>query len=158
MSGTVNSLFRLLRKKSWRLVTAESCTGGLISQMITNEAGSSEVFDCGFVPYSYDAKVKHLNVSADSLMRHGAVSQQVVEEMAVGALKVASNAQIAVSVTGIAGPGGGTAEKPVGFVWLAVAYGDIVESYQCQFQGDREAVRNQTAAKAFALLSDVLIA
>ncbi len=102
------------REKGWRIATAESCTGGLIAGALTEIAGSSDVFDRGFVTYSNDAKIDMLNVSPKTLLAHGAVSEQVASEMAFGALK-ASNAHVAVSVTGIAGPGG-SEHKPEGQV------------------------------------------
>ena len=152
----IHVLFNLLTSKHWRVVTAESCTGGLIAQTITNEAGSSEFLDCGFVTYSNEAKIQHLDVHPKTLINYGAVSRFTAEEMAIGALKNAPNAQISVSVTGVAGPGGGTAEKPVGLVYLGVAHGDQVKSKQCNFDGDREAVRTQTMERAIQLLIDAL--
>lgn len=113
-------LVRRLRGRGWKLATAESCTGGLIAHRITNVAGASEVFTHGFVTYADEAKIQLLGVSAGDLAAHGAVSGEVARQMADGALR-ASGADLAVAVTGIAGPGGGSAEKPVGTVFLAVA-------------------------------------
>lgn len=152
----IQQLFDLLRKKQWRIVTAESCTGGLISQIITNEAGSSEFLDCGFVTYSNEAKIQHLDVHPKTLIDYGAVSRVTAEEMAIGALKNAPNAQISVSVTGVAGPGGGTEEKPVGLVYIAVAHASQVKSEKCNFNGDRQSVREQTMETAIRLLIDAL--
>ena len=152
----IQQLFDLLKTKQWRVVTAESCTGGLISQTITNESGSSEFLDCGFVTYSNEAKIQHLDVSEQTLVEHGAVSANTAEEMAAGALKNAPNAQIAVSVTGVAGPGGGTAEKPVGLVYIGVAHDSDIKSEKCNFDGDREAVRKQTMERAIQILIDAL--
>jgi nicotinamide-nucleotide amidase len=120
------SLVRLLREKGWKLATAESCTGGLISSTITDAPGSSAVFTYGFVTYANEAKRDLLGVSEQDLAEHGAVSEPVVRAMARGALK-ASGADIAVAVTGIAGPDGGTPEKPVGTVWISWATRDGYE-------------------------------
>lgn len=137
-----------LRARGWRLATAESCTGGGIAHAITSIAGSSEVFDRGFVTYSNDAKIEMLAVDAAALARHGAVSEPVALAMADGALR-ASRADIAVAVTGIAGPGGGTATKPVGLVCLAWATLDGERSAAThRLDGDRAAVRAQSVALA----------
>lgn len=114
------ALIALCRGKSLMLVTAESCTGGLIAGLITSVAGSSDVFDAGFVTYSNDAKTRMIGVAPELIARHGAVSEEVARAMAEGAL-AHSKADVAVSVTGVAGPGGGSAEKPVGLVHCAAA-------------------------------------
>ena len=114
------TVVRLLRGRGMKFATAESCTGGLISDRITDVAGASEVFTHGFVTYANEAKIGLLGVAAAAIASHGAVSEEVAKQMAEGALR-ASCADIAVAVTGIAGPAGGTAEKPVGTAWLAVA-------------------------------------
>ena len=114
---------RLLSEKGKTLALAESCTGGRIADRVTNVSGSSAVFTHGFTTYSNEAKIQMLDVPAELIEAHGAVSEQVASAMAVGALKK-SEADIAVSVTGIAGPTGGTEEKPVGTVWIAVATAD----------------------------------
>lgn len=155
MSTSVKKLFNKLRTKGWMLVTAESCTGGMISAALTDLAGSSAVFDRGFVTYSNEAKMESLGVSGKTLKEFGAVSPQVAEEMAQGALKN-SNAQIAVSVTGIAGPGGGSDEKPVGRVYIGIATDKTVTVYKNNFTGDRSAVRQQTVDRALTLLSEAL--
>ena len=111
-----------LRARGWMVVTAESCTGGLIAGALTEIAGSSDVVDRGFVTYSNAAKIEMLGVPAEMIAAHGAVSAEVARAMAEGAL-VRSRAQIAVAVTGIAGPGGGSAGKPVGLVWFGCAGG-----------------------------------
>jgi nicotinamide-nucleotide amidase len=111
---------RVLKERGLTLATAESCTGGLIANRITNVPGSSAVFGHGFVTYANGAKSSSLNVSAEDLATHGAVSEVVAKQMAKGALQ-ASGADIAVAVTGIAGPDGGTPEKPVGTAWIGLA-------------------------------------
>jgi nicotinamide-nucleotide amidase len=135
-------------KKSEAILTiAESCTGGLVAALLTSIAGSSAVFERGFVTYSNIAKHEMINVPLDILNQYGAVSSQTANAMAVGALK-ASRAKIAVSITGIAGPGGGSAEKPVGLVYFGLAKnGHLARTFEHQF-GDigRNAVR-ETAAK-----------
>ena len=141
------------RSKGIMLATAESCTGGLIAGALTEIARSSDVVDRGFVTYSNEAKNQMLDVSAESLLRFGAVSEAVVKEMAYGAL-VNSRADISVAVTGIAGPGGGSAEKPVGLVWIGLAQqGQTPEAHECRF-GDvgRDNVRLSTVERALALL------
>ena len=142
------ALVDALRSRGWMLATAESCTGGGIAHAITAIAGSSDVLDRGFVSYSNDAKTDMLGVDAATLGRHGAVSEAVALAMADGALR-ASRADVAVAVTGIAGPGGGTAQKPVGtvcFAWATLA-GDR-KALTAHLDGDRAAVRAQSVAIA----------
>ena len=124
------TVVRLLGQRGMTLATAESCTGGLTASRLTDVAGSSEVFTHGFVTYANEAKISMLGVSAQDLENHGAVSEIVAQQMAEGALK-ASGASMAVAVTGIAGPGGGTDEKPVGTAWLGVAVkGEVTETFK----------------------------
>ena len=130
------------------LVTAESCTGGWIAKTVTDIAGSSDWFDCGMAAYSYEAKQALLRVRPQTLETHGAVSRETVLEMVSGAL-VNSGASVAVAVTGIAGPGGGTDDKPVGTVCIAwKRRGGYPSAEVFHFEGDREAVRRQTVAAA----------
>lgn len=130
------------------VVTAESCTGGWIAKTLTDLAGSSAWFDCGMVVYSYEAKQALLGVHPHTLEAHGAVSRETVVEMVSGAL-VHSAATLAVAVTGIAGPGGGTLDKPVGTVWIGwKRRGGYPQAAVHHFGGDREAVRRQTVAAA----------
>jgi len=139
-----------LSARGWTAATAESCTGGLVAGAITDIAGSSGWFDRGFVTYSNEAKVELLGVRAETLARHGAVSEAIAREMVVGALE-RSLASIAVAVTGIAGPGGGTADKPVGLVWFAWGVrGGSVEAISHRFPGDRAAVREASVGVALA--------
>jgi nicotinamide-nucleotide amidase len=141
-------LGQLLLQRGWTVATAESCTGGLIAGAITDVAGSSGWFERGFVTYSNDAKIEMLGVSARTLAAHGAVSEATAREMVGGALGKAG-AALAVAVTGIAGPGGGTPTKPVGLVWLAWAQRDgPTEARAQQFAGDRAAVRAATVRLA----------
>ncbi|HSD54315.1 MAG TPA: CinA family protein [Burkholderiales bacterium] len=133
-----------LKEKGLTLVTAESCTGGWVAQAITSASGSSEWFDRGFITYSNEAKREMLGVRPETLERHGAVSEETAREMAEGAL-AASRAQIAVAITGVAGPTGGTPQKPVGMVCFAWALrGGPVDAATHRFGGDREAVRRQS--------------
>jgi nicotinamide-nucleotide amidase len=129
------------------LATAESCTGGWAAQAVTSVAGSSAWFDRGFVAYSNAAKEELLGVKPQTLERHGAVSEETAREMAQGALR-ASRANIAVSITGIAGPGGGTPDKPVGTVCFAWADGNVLRSETRRLAGDRESVRRQSVILA----------
>jgi nicotinamide-nucleotide amidase len=119
LSGMVSQVARWALASKQRIVTAESCTGGWIAKAFTDLPGSSQWFDCGFVTYSDAAKVRDLRVSARTLKEHGAVSEAAVREMAAGALRV-TGADISIAVSGIAGPDGGSAEKPVGTVWFCV--------------------------------------
>ena len=130
------------------LVTAESCTGGWIAKCMTDVPGSSAWFDCGMAAYSYEAKQALLGVRPQTLEIHGAVSRECVVEMVSGAL-VHSGATIAVAVTGIAGPGGGSDDKPVGTVWIGwKRRGGYAQAEVFHFAGDRDAVRRQTVAAA----------
>ena len=130
-----------------QVTTAESCTGGGIAQAITRIAGSSAWFEAGFVTYSNQQKTKQLNVPEPLFTQVGAVSREVVEAMVRGA-QAQSGARFAVAVSGVAGPGGGSPEKPVGTVWLAWGAGDEVSSECMHFPGDRDEVRQQTVIAA----------
>jgi nicotinamide-nucleotide amidase len=138
------------------IATAESCTGGLVAGAITAVAGSSTWFDRGFVTYSNDAKIEQLGVSRDTLDTHGAVSVQTAAEMAAGARR-ASRAQWAVAVTGVAGPGGGTVEKPVGLVCFAWAGSGGVTAEQRLLPGDRAGIRRESVRVALAGLIHRLV-
>ena len=141
-----------LRARGAKIATAESCTGGLIAAACTAVAGSSDWFERGFVTYSNAAKTELLGVDAALIAAHGAVSEEVARAMAEGAL-AHSHANLAVAVTGIAGPGGATQGKPVGTVWLALAQrGAATRSELLQIGGDRSAVREQTVQHALARL------
>ena len=135
-----------------RLATAESCTGGLIAGCLTSVPGASDVLQFGFITYTNQAKITLLGVSASNLSKHGAVSEIVSRSMANGAIR-SDNADISVSVTGIAGPGGGSNEKPVGLVHISVARKHYETLHKrCSFDGDRDAIRLQTVTTALKLL------
>lgn len=139
--------------RNMMLTVAESCTGGMVAAALTDISGASAVLDRGFVTYSNAAKTDLLGVAEDTLMAHGAVSGETAAEMATGALRAAPLCQIAVAITGIAGPGGGTAEKPVGLVWFGLAVrGATVSKLKCQFDGNRQEIREQAAQSAMTLL------
>jgi nicotinamide-nucleotide amidase len=148
----VAGLAAALRKCGGRVATAESCTGGLIAAACTSLAGSSDWFERGFVTYSNEAKTEMLGVPATLIEEHGAVSAEVACAMAEGAL-ARSRAAFAVSVTGIAGPGGGSSAKPVGTVWIAVAAsGEKAVAELLQATGDRAAIRQASVVRALELL------
>jgi nicotinamide-nucleotide amidase len=144
---SIGLLANLMLKNGLFLATAESCTGGMISAACTDVAGSSAWFDRGFVTYSNDAKTQMLGVDAALIAQHGAVSEAVARAMAFGAIRH-SAAQVSVAVTGVAGPTGGSAEKPVGTVWFGFSVaGQLLSEQQC-FAGDRAAVRVATVQYA----------
>ena len=147
MDELAKRLGQRLKTQGEKLVTAESCTGGWVAQVVTSVAGSSDWFERGFVTYSNDAKQELLGVRPSTLETHGAVSEQTAREMAQGAL-ARSKGSIALAVTGVAGPGGGSREKPVGMVCFAWAYGKDLESETRRFPGDRESVRRQSVIHA----------
>ena len=153
LSAIAAYILDMFRAEEMLIATAESCTGGLVSAARTSVAGSSDVFERGFVTYSNDAKCQMLGVDADLIEANGAVSSDVAIAMAAGALEH-SNADAAVAVTGIAGPGGGTEEKPVGLVYVAVAgpQGIFVEELRLD-DNDREQIRNETARQALEMLA-----
>jgi nicotinamide-nucleotide amidase len=150
---------RELQAAGWRMVTAESCTAGWIAKALTDVPGSSQWVDSGYVTYSNTAKKRDLGVSEATLAEHGAVSEATVREMANGALR-ASGVEMAVAVSGIAGPDGGTADKPVGTVWFGIATAEAQGSAAiCElrrFAGDRDQVRRQSVDHALKLALRVL--
>ena len=149
------SLVSLLRLKGKTVSTAESCTGGLIGASITDIPGASEVFLGGVVSYSNDAKEGILGVSHSVLIEHGAVSEQTARQMVEGSMRL-FDSDYAVAVTGIAGPGGATPEKPVGLVYIAVADGPRTVVTRNVFKGDRQEVRESTVREACSLLTDMV--
>ncbi|MEW6717596.1 MAG: CinA family protein [Chloroflexota bacterium] len=146
---------KLLRQRGWRLAVAESCTGGLIGHLLTNIPGSSTYYAGSITPYSYDAKVRLLGVTWDTLEQHGAVSRQVVLQMARG-VRVTLGADVGLSVSGIAGPGGGTAEKPVGLTWIGLSTPEGEWARKHIWQGERLANKQSSAQAALQLLVDYL--
>ena len=152
--ASAESLLSLYRQAGLRLATAESCTGGLVAALLTEVPGSSDVVERGFVTYSNEAKMEMLGVSQETLAAQGAVSRETAEEMALGA-QARSRADVAVSITGIAGPGGATATKPVGLVHLATArQGHVVQAVHEVYPGDRGAVRLAALRQALSLLHE----
>lgn len=149
MAQLVEQLAAALLREGMRACTAESCTGGLIAKTFTDLAGSSDWFERGFVTYSNEAKSEMLGVPAALIADYGAVSEPVVVAMASGALQH-SHAGLAIAVTGIAGPAGGSDDKPVGTVWIAVATADEQRAARYFFDGDRRAVRTASARQAIA--------
>ncbi len=143
----VRRLATQLLQNQLKICTAESCTGGLIAKTFTDLAGSSDWFDRGFVTYSDQAKSDMLAVPASIIDDYGAVSEAVASAMASGALRH-SEADFAIAVTGVAGPGGGSDDKPVGTVWIAIASRQQCQAIKCRFAGDREAVRRATLLRA----------
>ena len=150
-------LAEALPRRGWLLATAESCTGGLIAGTCTERPGSSAWLDCGFVTYSNQAKTAMLGVPADMLMEYGAVSEPVARAMAQGAC-AHSRAQASVAVTGVAGPDGGTAAKPVGTVWFGWQVAGQTFSEGMHFEGDRAAIRQATVVHALKRLLQHLAA
>ena len=142
------TLAQILLSRNWTVSLAESCTGGLVCATLTELAGSSEWFERGYITYSNEAKTECLNVSAQLIQSHGAVSEQVAKAMAEGA-RIHSRSDVAISITGIAGPTGGSAEKPVGTVCFGWATDNQTLTKTMCFDGDRQAVRQQ--ATEFAL-------
>ncbi len=148
LAARVADLAALLEARHLKLATAESCTGGWLAKCLTDRPGSSAWFEFGLVTYGNNAKLKLLGVPEATLTANGAVSQQVAEAMAAGAREV-SGADLAVAVTGIAGPTGGSEAKPVGTVWLAWAGpGDLMGAERREFPGDRAAIRSQAVGAA----------
>lgn len=156
MKSIQETVVELFIKHGLRLATAESCTGGLIAQKITSVAGASECFDCGVVTYSNGQKQKLLGVPPETLEKFGAVSEQTALEMCKG-VKTLANADFGISVTGIAGPGGGTPEKPVGTVWIGICGDNLHKAERFLFDGDRQQVRESTAQMALKMVQDEML-
>ena len=146
-------VIEIFRAKGLSLALAESCTGGMIAETITNVAGASDIFYGSAVTYVNSAKEHILGVARETLEKHGAVSSECAEEMACGARRV-YGADVAMSVTGIAGPGGGSEAKPVGTVWFGLATKDGAETFRRRFDGDRAAVRRQTVEEVLRRLAE----
>ncbi len=146
----------LLRQRRWKLALAESCTGGLLGHRITNVPGSSDYFLGGIIAYAYEAKVRLLGVRWETLQKYGAVSRETVLEMAHG-VRQRLGAEVALSISGIAGPGGGTPEKPVGTTWIGLIAPNAEQAKRFLFSGDREGNKHQAVEAALRLLLDYLI-
>lgn len=144
-----------LQKRQWTVTTAESCTGGLLAGKLLNVSGASEVYEEGYITYANASKERILGVSRDTLKKFGAVSFQTAEEMARGAARTA-NAKAALATTGIAGPTGGTLEKPVGLVYIGCYLDGRVRVEECHFTGTREEVRKAAAERAIEILNEEL--
>lgn len=149
-----NALLNNYKNKGLKLTTAESCTGGMIAALLTEIAGASDVFECGFVTYSNQSKINLLGVDAALIEEYGAVSEEVAKAMAQGAIKK-TGADIAVAVTGIAGPGGGTVQKPVGLVYIAVATKSKTTCEENIFTGDRHNIRLSSVTYALKMLQEI---
>ena len=155
-SPLARQVIKTAQDAQWMISTVESCTGGMIFASLTDIAGASAVLDRAFVTYSNQAKQEMVGVSTDTLEAYGAVSQQCAAAMAEGGI-AKSAADISLSVTGVAGPGGGTIEKPVGLVWMSIATKDGVQiTRRFDFTGDRQAVRNQAAEAGTTLILEAL--
>lgn len=155
MNELARKVGEALKARGWKLATAESCTGGWVAMALTAIAGSSDWFERGYVTYSNAAKREELGVREATLREHGAVSEATAREMAEGALRRA-HAQAALAITGVAGPTGGTAAKPVGTVCFAWAQGSKISSRTMRFDGDRESVRRQSVLHALEGLLESL--
>ena len=156
MLDLLEHLTAILLKKNMTLATAESCTGGLLGATITHKAGASKIYERGFITYANEAKTEMLDVPADIIAKYGAVSAPVAEAMARGAL-TRSKAGIAISITGIAGPDGGTEEKPVGLVYFGYALRNgQAGTFEHLFEGDRSEIRIATVTRALKHLIAIL--
>jgi nicotinamide-nucleotide amidase len=155
MNALAGKVGEALKARGLKLVTAESCTGGWVAMALTAIAGSSDWFERGYVTYSNEAKREALGVSADTLRRNGAVSEETARGMAAGAL-ARSHGQVALAITGVAGPTGGSAAKPVGTVCFAWAHGSKILSETKRFDGDRESVRRQSVVHALQGVLELL--
>jgi nicotinamide-nucleotide amidase len=156
LHNAATAVLDLCRARGWKVATAESCTGGLVAGALTEIAGSSDVFDRGFLTYSNESKQQMLGVPAEDLRTHGAVSRQTAEAMARGALGK-GGANVVVAITGIAGPGGGSPDKPVGLVHFAAASRDGALTHAEMRYGDigRSEVRHRSVLKALAMLKEM---
>ena len=155
MRATAEAVLALCRARGWKLASAESCTGGLVGARLTDPAGASDVYVGGVVAYSDDVKRTQLGVADETLNEHGAVSAETARGMAAGARR-ALGADVALAVTGVAGPGGGSEEKPVGLVYLAAQSPDGEFAERVQLEGDRQAIRELATDQALLLLQKLL--
>ena len=155
MMSIEERLVQTLAEMGLTISTAESCTGGMVASSIIDVAGASDVYNEGFITYSNEAKAKYLNVSEETLQKFGAVSEETVREMAFGC-RNATGSDVAIVTSGIAGPGGGSVEKPVGLVYIACAYKDIIEVRCYKFDGDRTQIRKQATSKAIEIVMELI--
>ena len=155
MMEIVEKLVQMLAEMELTISTAESCTGGMLASKIIDVGGASEVYSEGFITYSYDSKEKYLKVSRETLETYGAVSEQTVREMASGCC-LATGSDMSLVTSGVAGPGGGTPDKPVGLVYIACAYKDTVIANKYKFDGDRYEIRSQAVEEAIKLAIQML--
>jgi nicotinamide-nucleotide amidase len=143
-SNKLQNIAKKFIDQNFLLSVAESCTGGLLAKKITDESGSSAWFDCGFITYSNESKITMLGVNKESITKFGAVSLEIAQEMAIGVQKN-SRAIFSISITGVAGPNGGSPEKPVGTVYICFAFkGSVLKDYKLQLSGERSSIREQT--------------
>ncbi len=155
-SPLAKNVIEAAQDAKWKISTVESCTGGMVFAGLTDIAGASAVLDRGFITYSNQAKQDMVGVSSSTLEAHGAVSQQCAAAMAVGGI-TRSGADVSLSITGVAGPTGGTPDKPVGLVWMAIATKDGAQfSKRFNFTGDRQTVRNQAVEAGLNLILEAL--
>ena len=152
---TLKKVSEFLKQKNLTIATAESCTGGLIAHSLTNISGSSDYFKRGIVSYSNESKIELLDISEELLIKYGAVSIQVAQAMAEG-VRIKSNVDIGISTTGIAGPTGGTNEKPVGLVYISISTSDETMVQKFQFLGDRLQNKERTCNAALQMLLNIL--
>lgn len=143
-SNKLQNIAKKFIDQNFLLSVAESCTGGLLAKKITDESGSSAWFDCGFITYSNESKITMLGVNKEAIKKFGAVSLEIAQEMAIGVQKN-SRAIFSISITGVAGPNGGSPEKPVGTVYICFAFkGSVLKDYKLQLSGERSSIREQT--------------
>ena len=155
LTEQATALLAACRAQKWRIGTAESCTGGLLASLLTEIPGSSDVFMAGLVTYSNEAKQQLLGITTETLSRYGAVSEQTATEMAQAA-NIKLSTDLSAAITGIAGPGGGTPEKPVGLVHIAVCLKGKVFPEACRFEGTRQQIRMAAVGKALAMMEEQL--
>lgn len=148
-------IVKKLQEKGYTITTAESCTGGLLAGRILNVSGASEIYMEGYITYANEAKERILGVKHETLETYGAVSKETAEEMAIGAAR-AAQADVALSTTGIAGPGGGTVEKPVGLIYISCFLNGEVQVRELRLHGTREENRQDTVTETLKLLNDIL--
>ena len=156
LTAKISKINDFMSANNITICCAESCTGGLLSAAFTAIAGASKIFDRGFVTYSNQSKIDLLNVNNEALIKYGAVSKEIASKMAHGALKN-SHADIAIAITGIAGPTGDTANKKIGNVFIAIANKNLTQTFEFNFSGQRNSIRHKTLNQAIITLENFLI-